>query len=73
MVKPEYIIYIYSNIKKLNQYLKSRKVAVTLPEFFCCFSKNVLTQSYSLFLGEMVPDIFVCWPGGGGGAFSTPP
>ena len=43
----------------------SRKVAVTLPEFSFCFSKNVLTQSCSLSLGEMVPDIFVCWPGGG--------
>ena len=42
----------------------SRKVAVTLPEFSFCFSKNVLTQSCSLSLGEMVPDIFVCWPGG---------
>ena len=57
-----YIIYI------------SRKVAVTLPEFSFCFSKNVLTQSCSLSLGEMVPDIFVCWPGGGGPPpLSTPP
>ena len=44
----------------------SRKVAVTLPEFSFCFSKNVLTQSCNLSHGEMVPDIFVCWPGGGG-------
>ena len=49
----------------------SRKVAVTLPEFSFCFSKNVLTQSCSLSLGEMVPDIFVCWPGGGGGPFNS--
>ena len=45
-------------------FILSRKVAVTLPEFSFCFSKNVLTQSCSLSLGEMVPDIFVCWPGG---------
>ena len=45
---------------------KSRKVAVTLPDFSFRFSKNVLAQSCSLSHGEMVPDIFVCWPGGGG-------
>ena len=44
----------------------SRKVAVTLPEFSFCFSKNVLTQSCSLSLGEMVPDM------AGGGAPPPP-
>ena len=65
----------YAQPSKLICVLFSRKVAVTLPEFSFCFSKNVLTQSCSLSLGEMVPDIFVCWPGGGGAPppLSTPP